>query len=75
MNDVNVLRSKVDMFQPTLNSLEGRIENIESRLTKIETNFGYLIKDIQNHFENFGISVVDKNGTNFGNVTNIIVEK
>ena len=71
-NDVNVLRSKVDMFQPTLNSLEGRIENIESRLTKIETNFGYLIKDIQNQFENFGISVVDNNGTNFGNVTNII---
>lgn len=46
-DDVGVLRTKVEMFQPTLNSLEGRMEDIESRLTKLEKNLGYLIRDIK----------------------------
>ena len=43
INDVSLLRNKVEMFQPTLNSLGGRLEDIESRMTKLETNLGNLI--------------------------------
>ena len=44
-DSVNILRTRVEMFQPTLNSLEGRIETIESRITRLETNLGHLIRD------------------------------
>lgn len=46
-DDIGVLRTKVEMFQPTLNSLDGRMEDIESRLLKLEKNLGYLIRDIK----------------------------
>jgi archaellum component FlaC len=46
-NDVSILRTKVEMFQPTLNSIEGRMVDIESRMTRLETNLGYLIGDIK----------------------------
>ena len=46
-NDVGALRTKIEMFQPKLDLLEGRIINSESRITKLETNLGYLIKDIK----------------------------
>jgi uncharacterized coiled-coil protein SlyX len=46
-NDVGALRTKIEMFQPKLDLLEGRIINSESRIAKLETNLGYLIKDIK----------------------------
>ena len=44
--DVAALRTRIEMFQPAVNSLDGRLEDIESRITKLETNLGYLINDI-----------------------------
>jgi hypothetical protein len=35
------------MIQPALNSLEGRMEDVESKISKIENNLGYLISDIK----------------------------
>jgi hypothetical protein len=46
-DEVSVLRTRMEMFQPTVNSLEGRLEDIESRITKLETNLGRLISDIK----------------------------
>ena len=45
-DDVAALRTRIEMFQPAVNSLDGRLEDIESRITKLETNLGYLIDDI-----------------------------
>ena len=45
-DDVAALRTRIEMFQPAVNSLNGRLEDIESRITKLETNLGYLINDI-----------------------------
>ena len=45
-NDVSVLRTKVEMFKPTLDSLVGRMSDIESKIGKLETNLGNLISDI-----------------------------
>ena len=47
-SDVNALRTKVEMFQPTPNSLSGRIDNVENRVTSLETKLGYLIKEVDN---------------------------
>ena len=47
-SDVNALRTKVEMFQPTLNSLSGRMDNVENRVTSLETKLGYLIKEVDN---------------------------
>ena len=58
-NDVGELRTRIEMFQPTLNSLEGRIDDIESRILKLETNLGYLIKansDLTNTLSNYAKS-------------------
>lgn len=46
-DEVGALRTRLEMFQPTVNSLEGRLEDIESRITKLETNLGHLISDIK----------------------------
>lgn len=46
-DEVGALRTRIEMFQPTVNSLEGRLEDIESRITKLETNLGHLISDIK----------------------------
>lgn len=46
-NDVSELKMNVEMFQPTLNSLEGRVDSIESKIKNLETNLGYLISDIK----------------------------
>ena len=42
-DEVGVLRTRVEMFQPTLDSLDGRMVDVENRITKLETNLGYLI--------------------------------
>lgn len=47
-DEVGVLRTRVEMFQPTLNSLDGRMEDVENRIAKLETKLGYLIKEITN---------------------------
>ena len=44
-DEVGELRTRVEMFQPSLNSLAGRMDDIESRIAKLETNLGYLIRD------------------------------
>jgi hypothetical protein len=47
VNNVNELRTRVEIFQPTLNSLDSRINDIERRIIKLETNLGYLVKDVK----------------------------
>lgn len=42
-DEVGALRTRVEMFQPTLDSLDGRMVDVENRITKLETNLGYLI--------------------------------
>ena len=42
-NDVSLLRTKIEMFKPTLDSLVGRMSDIESKIGKFETNLGNLI--------------------------------
>ena len=42
-NDVSTLRTRVEMMQPSINSLEGRMEDVESRIATLETNLGYLV--------------------------------
>ena len=42
-DEVGALRTRVEMFQPTLNSLDGRMEDVENRIAKLETKLGYLI--------------------------------
>lgn len=51
-NDVGALRTRVEMFQPTLDSLSGRMDDVESRMTKLEKSFSYFIRDINSRFEN-----------------------
>ena len=45
-DEIGELRTRVEMFQPSLNSLVGRMESIEERVTSLETKFGYLIKEL-----------------------------
>lgn len=44
---VGVLRTEVEMFQPTLNRLDGEYDDLDRRMSKIETNLGYLIRDVK----------------------------
>ena len=46
-DEVGILRTKVEMFQPTLDSLVGRIESLEKQMTQLDTNLNYLIKDLK----------------------------
>ena len=45
-DEVGVLRTKVEMFKPALNSIEGRMDDLEIKITKLEANLGYLINDV-----------------------------
>jgi hypothetical protein len=47
-DEIGVLRTRVEMFQPTLNSLVGRMENVEDKIGRLETNLGYLIQALDN---------------------------
>ena len=44
--EVNVLRSKIDEFQPNISELTGRIEIMERQILNLETKLGYLISNI-----------------------------
>ena len=44
-DEVGVLRTRVEMFQPTLNSLIGRVDGIESKVATLEKRLGYLIDE------------------------------
>lgn len=44
---VGALRTEVEMFQPTLNRLDGEYDDLDHRMSKIETNLGYLIRDVK----------------------------
>ena len=44
---VGALRTEVEMFQPTLNRLDGEYDDLDRRMSKIETNLGYLIRDVK----------------------------
>lgn len=46
-DEVSVLRTKVEMFQPVLDLLSGRVDDVENKLSRFENNFGYLIRDIE----------------------------
>lgn len=45
--NVSTLRTQVEMFQPTLNSLSGEYESLDGRASKLESNLGYLIRDFK----------------------------
>jgi hypothetical protein len=47
-DEVGVLRTRVEMFQPTLDSLVGRMDDIENKVTSLDTKLGYLIKEFAN---------------------------
>ena len=47
-DEIGVLRTRVEMVQPTLNSLVGRMENVEDKIGRLETNLGYLIQAFDN---------------------------
>ena len=47
INDVGILRTRVEMFQPIFDALDGRVGNIESEISKLKTNLGYLIQDLE----------------------------
>ena len=51
INDVSVLRTRVEMFKPSLDLLDGRLVDVENRVSKLEINLGSLINDIK-RFEN-----------------------
>ena len=44
-DEVGVLRTRVEMFQPALNSLTGRVDSIESKVATLEKRLGYLIDE------------------------------
>ena len=55
INDVGALRTRVEMFKPALDLLDGRLVEVENRVSKLEINLGSLISDIkriENRFEN-----------------------
>jgi predicted nucleic acid-binding Zn-ribbon protein len=45
-DEVSALRTRVEMFQPTLNSIEGQVDDMNRRITKLEINLGYLISEV-----------------------------
>ena len=47
-DEVSVLRTRVEMFQPTLDSLVGRMDDVENKVTALETKLGYLIREFDN---------------------------
>lgn len=47
-DEVSVLRTKVEMFQPTLDSLVGRMDEVENKVTSLENKVGYLIREFDN---------------------------
>lgn len=44
---VGALRTEVEMFQPALNRLDGEYDDLDRRMSRIETNLGYLIRDVK----------------------------
>ena len=47
IEDVTILKNKFELLQPFINSLEGKLGDVENRVSKFEINMGYLIKDIE----------------------------
>ena len=47
-DEVSELRTRVEMFQPTLDSLVGRMDDVENKVTSLETRLGYLIREFDN---------------------------
>ena len=47
-DEVSELRTRVEMFQPTLDSLVGRMDDVENKVTALETKLGYLIREFDN---------------------------
>ena len=47
IEDVTILKNKFELLQPVINSLEGKLGDVENRVSKFEINMGYLIKDIE----------------------------
>jgi predicted nuclease with TOPRIM domain len=47
-NEVSVLRTKIEIFQPTLNSLSVDVEGLLNKISILENKFGSLIVDITN---------------------------
>ena len=45
-DDVSELRTRVEMFQPTLDSFVGRMDDVENKVASLETKLGYLIQTI-----------------------------
>ena len=58
-NDVGVLRTRVEMFQPSLDSLRGRMDSVENKVSSLESKLGFLIKELDNIFKKV-VSIDDR---------------
>ena len=47
-DEVGILRTNMEMYNSSLNLLEGRLYDVESKVSKLQSNLGYLISDIKN---------------------------
>ena len=45
-NDVNLLRARIEMFQPSIDSLKGRMDDVEKAKSEIDENIHFLIDKI-----------------------------
>ena len=79
-NEVSVLRTKIEMFQPTLNSLSVDVEGLLNKISTLENKFGSLIVDITNKnnkistLENKYSSLIDDITIKYNNINDRITD-
>jgi DNA repair ATPase RecN len=54
IEDVAILKNKFELLQPVINSLEGKIGDVENRVSKYEINMGHLINRVSKYEINMG---------------------
>lgn len=58
-DEVGILRYRVEQLRPSIDLLDGRMEDAENRLAKLEINLGRLIEDTKNRYKELESNISD----------------
>ena len=59
IDECGLLRASVEQLRPSIYLLEGRMDDAESRITKLESNLGHLIVDINSKYDRIESNITD----------------
>jgi hypothetical protein len=59
IDECGILRARVEQLRPSIDLLEGRMDDAENRISKMEMNLGYLIVDVKNKYDAIDTNISD----------------